>query len=79
MPEEGGGGRTVARATPELGDRTQRLAELERHLSELPRRGEVAAYCRGPYCVLTAWPPSHSRCAMAWLTITTAGAPATSR
>jgi rhodanese-related sulfurtransferase/DNA-binding transcriptional ArsR family regulator len=28
------------------------LAELERRLSELPRRGEVVAYCRGPYCVL---------------------------
>jgi len=28
------------------------LAELERRLSELPRRREVVAYCRGPYCVL---------------------------
>lgn len=28
------------------------LADLERRLSELPRRREVVAYCRGPYCVL---------------------------
>jgi rhodanese-related sulfurtransferase/DNA-binding transcriptional ArsR family regulator len=28
------------------------LVELERRLSELPRRREVVAYCRGPYCVL---------------------------
>jgi rhodanese-related sulfurtransferase/DNA-binding transcriptional ArsR family regulator len=28
------------------------LAELERRLAELPRRREVVAYCRGPYCVL---------------------------
>jgi rhodanese-related sulfurtransferase len=28
------------------------LAELERRLSELSRRREVVAYCRGPYCVL---------------------------
>lgn len=28
------------------------LAELERRLSELPRRRDVVAYCRGPYCVL---------------------------
>jgi len=28
------------------------LAQLERRLSELPRRREVVAYCRGPYCVL---------------------------
>jgi rhodanese-related sulfurtransferase/DNA-binding transcriptional ArsR family regulator len=28
------------------------LPELERRLSELPRRREVVAYCRGPYCVL---------------------------
>jgi rhodanese-related sulfurtransferase len=28
------------------------LAELERRLSELPKRREIAAYCRGPYCVL---------------------------
>jgi rhodanese-related sulfurtransferase/DNA-binding transcriptional ArsR family regulator len=28
------------------------LAELERRLSELPRRREIVAYCRGPYCVL---------------------------
>jgi rhodanese-related sulfurtransferase len=28
------------------------LAQLEHRLSELPRRREVVAYCRGPYCVL---------------------------
>lgn len=28
------------------------LPELARRLSELPRRREVVAYCRGPYCVL---------------------------
>ena len=28
------------------------LAQLERRLSELPRRAEVVAYCRGPYCVM---------------------------
>jgi rhodanese-related sulfurtransferase len=28
------------------------LARLERRLSELPRRREVVAYCRGPYCVM---------------------------
>jgi rhodanese-related sulfurtransferase/DNA-binding transcriptional ArsR family regulator len=28
------------------------LAELERRLSELPKREEIVAYCRGPYCVL---------------------------
>ena len=27
------------------------LAELERRISELPRRKEIVAYCRGPYCV----------------------------
>jgi len=30
------------------------LADLERRLAELPRRGGVVAYCRGPYCVLAA-------------------------
>ncbi len=30
------------------------LEELEDRLSELPRDREVAAYCRGPYCVLAA-------------------------
>ena len=29
------------------------LAELEQRLSELPRDQEIAAYCRGPYCVLS--------------------------
>jgi len=28
------------------------LAELERRLAELPRREEIVAYCRGPYCVM---------------------------
>ncbi|HSN14044.1 MAG TPA: metalloregulator ArsR/SmtB family transcription factor [Anaeromyxobacteraceae bacterium] len=28
------------------------LPELARRLAELPRRREVIAYCRGPYCVL---------------------------
>lgn len=28
------------------------LKELRSHLSELPRRREIVAYCRGPYCVL---------------------------
>jgi rhodanese-related sulfurtransferase/DNA-binding transcriptional ArsR family regulator len=27
------------------------LAELKRRLAELPKRREVIAYCRGPYCV----------------------------
>jgi ArsR family transcriptional regulator len=29
------------------------LAELERRLAELPRKMEIVAYCRGPYCVLS--------------------------
>jgi ArsR family transcriptional regulator len=29
------------------------LAELERRLAELPRRNDIVAYCRGPYCVLS--------------------------
>ncbi|MBI4720761.1 MAG: metalloregulator ArsR/SmtB family transcription factor [Chitinivibrionia bacterium] len=28
------------------------LEELEQHLADLPRSGEIVAYCRGPYCVL---------------------------
>lgn len=28
------------------------LKELERRLADLPRRREIVAYCRGPYCVL---------------------------
>jgi rhodanese-related sulfurtransferase/DNA-binding MarR family transcriptional regulator len=28
------------------------LKELRNHLSKLPRRHEIVAYCRGPYCVL---------------------------
>ena len=30
------------------------LAELEQRLAELPRNKHIAAYCRGPYCVLSA-------------------------
>jgi len=30
------------------------LQELKRRLAELPRDREVVAYCRGPYCVLSA-------------------------
>ena len=29
------------------------LADLKRRLSELPRKGEIVAYCRGPYCVMS--------------------------
>lgn len=29
------------------------FAELEQHLSKLPKNREVIAYCRGPYCVLS--------------------------
>jgi ArsR family transcriptional regulator len=29
------------------------LAELERRFAELPRKMEIVAYCRGPYCVLS--------------------------
>ena len=28
------------------------LTELKKRLAELPRKREVVAYCRGPYCVL---------------------------
>ncbi|MBI3993727.1 MAG: metalloregulator ArsR/SmtB family transcription factor [Candidatus Lambdaproteobacteria bacterium] len=34
------------------GARSVPLADLKRRLSELPRQGEVVAYCRGPYCVM---------------------------
>ena len=30
------------------------LAEIERRLAELPRRKEIVAYCRGPYCFFAA-------------------------
>ncbi len=30
------------------------LPELKRRLGELPRNREIVAYCRGPYCVLSA-------------------------
>jgi ArsR family transcriptional regulator len=29
------------------------LRELEKRLRELPRRRQIVAYCRGPYCVLS--------------------------
>jgi rhodanese-related sulfurtransferase/predicted transcriptional regulator len=29
------------------------LSELNRRLAELPKRQEIIAYCRGPYCVLS--------------------------
>lgn len=29
------------------------LSELEHHLDTLPRDREIAAYCRGPYCVMS--------------------------
>ncbi len=29
------------------------LAELEKHLADLPPGKEIIAYCRGPYCVLS--------------------------
>lgn len=29
------------------------IEELERRLEELPRRSEIVAYCRGPYCVFS--------------------------
>jgi rhodanese-related sulfurtransferase/DNA-binding HxlR family transcriptional regulator len=33
------------------GARSAPLSTLERLVPELPRRGEIVAYCRGPYCV----------------------------
>lgn len=33
--------------------RSMPLAELEQRLSELPRRAEIVAYCRGPFCMLS--------------------------
>jgi rhodanese-related sulfurtransferase len=29
------------------------LGQLKRHLASLPKRKEIVAYCRGPYCVLS--------------------------
>jgi len=29
------------------------LAQLGRQLSKLPKRAQIIAYCRGPYCVLS--------------------------
>lgn len=33
------------------GARSIPVAELQRHLKELPKGQEIVAYCRGPYCV----------------------------
>lgn len=33
--------------------RSMPIDELERRLSELPRRREIVAYCRGPFCMLS--------------------------
>jgi rhodanese-related sulfurtransferase/predicted transcriptional regulator len=33
------------------GARSVPVAELRRHLRELPRDADIVAYCRGPYCV----------------------------
>ena len=33
--------------------RSMPLAELEQRLSELPRRANIVAYCRGPFCMLS--------------------------
>lgn len=33
--------------------RSMPLAELEQRLAELPRRREIVAYCRGPFCMLS--------------------------
>jgi rhodanese-related sulfurtransferase/DNA-binding MarR family transcriptional regulator len=35
------------------GARSIPLKELERRLRELPKRRQIVAYCRGPYCVLS--------------------------
>lgn len=35
------------------GARNIPLRQLEQRLSELPRKQEIIAYCRGPYCVLS--------------------------
>ena len=29
------------------------LAEVQQHLSSLPRDKEIVAYCRGPFCLLS--------------------------
>lgn len=34
-----------------VGARSIPVAELDRRLQELPKRREIVAYCRGPYCV----------------------------
>jgi rhodanese-related sulfurtransferase len=37
-----------------VGAKSVPLKELERRLSAIPKRRPVVAYCRGPYCVLSA-------------------------
>ena len=37
----------------QLGRLLRALSELEHRLAESPRGANVAAYCRGPYCVLS--------------------------
>jgi rhodanese-related sulfurtransferase len=34
-----------------VGARSMPIRELQRRLAELPKRSEVVAYCRGPFCV----------------------------
>jgi rhodanese-related sulfurtransferase len=33
--------------------RSMPLTELERRLAELPRKRDIVAYCRGPFCLLS--------------------------
>lgn len=33
--------------------RSMPLAEIEKHLTSLPRKKEIVAYCRGPFCLLS--------------------------
>jgi rhodanese-related sulfurtransferase/DNA-binding transcriptional ArsR family regulator len=33
--------------------RSMPLAEIERRLAELPKRKEIVAYCRGPFCLMS--------------------------
>ena len=42
---------TEFRAGHIAGARSAPVDELDTHVDELPRRREVVAYCRGPYCV----------------------------
>lgn len=34
------------------GARSIPLAELKKRVAEVPRRREIVAYCRGPYCLM---------------------------